>query len=61
MNTNRRTTLLALLTGTVAGLALVAARRGFKGADKLAARLGKPLVTPKVETKTYGYKEINLS
>lgn len=61
MNTNRRTALLALLTGAVAGIALVAARRGFKGADKLAARLGKPLAAPKVETKTYGYKEINLS
>jgi hypothetical protein len=60
MNKDRRTALLALLTGTVAGLALVAARRGFKGADKLAARLGKPMA-PKVETKTYGYKEINLS
>jgi hypothetical protein len=60
MNNDRRTTLKALLLGTMGGLALVAARRGFKGANKLAARLGKPLV-PKVETKTYGYKETKLS
>ncbi|HWI60393.1 MAG TPA: hypothetical protein VNT75_01000 [Symbiobacteriaceae bacterium] len=60
MNKERRTTLLALVTGAAAGLAIVAARRGVKGADKLAARLGRPMA-PKAEAKTYGYKEINLS
>lgn len=60
MNKDRRTTILALLTGALAGAALVAARRGFKGAGKLAARLAPPEQT-KVKSETYGYKEINLS
>ena len=60
MKTDRRTTLKALLTGAVAGLALVAYRKGFKGAGKLALSASKPL-QPKVETKLYGYKEIDLS
>lgn len=61
MNKDRRTTLLALLTGAAAGLAVVAARRGIKGADRLAARLGRPLAQPKPAAKMYGYKEIDLS
>lgn len=60
MNKDRRMTLKALVLGTLGGLAVIAARRGFMGAGKLAAQAGKPLA-PKVETKTYGYKEINLS
>lgn len=60
MNKERRTTILALLSGAVAGLAIVAARKGFKPAGKLAARVGKPL-QPKVEARTYGYKEVDLS
>lgn len=60
MDKGRRTTIAALLTGAVAGLAVVAARKGVPGAHKLATRMVKP-VQPKVETKTYGYKEVNLS
>ena len=60
MDKGRRTTLLALLTGAVAGLAVVAARKGVPGAKKLATRMAKPM-QPKVETKMNGYKEINLS
>lgn len=53
-------TLLALLSGAVAGLAVVAARRGVPGAGRLAATVGRPL-QPTVEAKTYGYKETKLS
>lgn len=60
MNRDRRTTILALLTGVVAGLALVAARRGFPGAGRLATRLRTPM-QPKAEAKLYGYTEIDLS
>lgn len=60
MNEKRRTAILALLTGALAGMALVAARRGVPGADKLAARLAKPMQPP-APAKTYGYKEVNLS
>ncbi len=60
MNQGRRMTLLALLSGALAGLALVAARRGFKGAGRLAARLGKPL-QPQAPAKMYGYREVDIS
>lgn len=59
-NTSRRSAILGLLSGAVAGLALLAARRGFTGAGKWAARLGKP-VAAKAETKYYGYDEVKLS
>ncbi|HYG56706.1 MAG TPA: hypothetical protein VD902_01370 [Symbiobacteriaceae bacterium] len=57
---NRRTTLKALMAGAAAGLALVAYRKGFTGAGKLAVRMGKPL-QPEAKTNMYGYKEIKLS
>ncbi len=60
MKSDRRTAIVALLMGALAGLAAVAARRGFTGAGRVVARLGKPL-QPQAETKTYGYKEIDLS
>ncbi len=60
MNEKRRATLLALLSGAVAGVALVAARRGVPGASKMAARLVKPM-QPQAKTETYGYKEVKLS
>lgn len=60
MNNDRRATLKALVAGAAAGLALVAYRKGFKGAGKLAAKVSRP-VQPKAETKMYGYKEIDLS
>ena len=60
MNEKRRTTILALLTGALAGMALVAARRGLPGAGKLAAKLAKPM-QPQAQAKLYGYKEVNLS
>lgn len=60
MNQDRRTTLLALLTGAIAGLAVIAARRGIPGARKAAATLAKPMM-PQAKAETYGYKEINLS
>lgn len=60
MNAKRRSTILALLTGALAGMALIAARKGVPGATKVAAKLAKPL-QPQVPTKTYGYKEVNLS
>lgn len=60
MNQDRRTTLLALLTGAIAGLALVAARKGIPGARTMATKLAKPMM-PQAKAETYGYKEINLS
>lgn len=60
MNAKRRTTILALLTGALAGMALLAARRGMPGASRLAGRLAKPM-QPQVPVETYGYKEVNLS
>ncbi len=60
MNKDRRTALLALLTGAIAGLAVVAARKGLPGAGKLATKLAKPMM-PQAPAPTYGYKEINLS
>lgn len=60
MNVKRRSTILALLTGALAGMALLAARRGVPGASRLASRLARPLQPP-VPAKSYGYKEVNLS
>lgn len=60
MNETRRTALLALLTGALAGAALIAARKGVPGARGLVTKLAKPM-QPKAEAKTYGYKEVNLS
>jgi len=60
MKSDRRTALLTLLAGALAALAAIAAKRGYTGAGRLAGRLSKPL-QPKVQTKTYGYKEIDLS
>ena len=48
------------MAGAAAGLALVAYRKGFTGAGKLAVRMGKPL-QPEAKTNMYGYKEIKLS
>lgn len=60
MNEKRRTAILALLTGALAGFALVAARRGVPGANRLAAKLAKPL-QPVAPAKLHGYREVNLS
>lgn len=60
MTGDRRMAILALLTGALAGLALIAARRGFPGAQKLAGKLARPM-QPRAKAPTYGYKEINLS
>lgn len=59
MNKDRRMTILALLSGALAGLLLVAARRGFPGAARLAGSM-RPSVGP-AQAKTYGYREIDLS
>lgn len=60
MNKERRQAIFALLTGALAGLMVVAARKGFPGANKMATRLAKPM-QPTVKAETYGYKEIKLS
>ncbi|MFZ5814894.1 MAG: hypothetical protein ACOY93_06280 [Bacillota bacterium] len=60
MNEKRRTTLLALLTGALAGAALIAARRGVPGARHLATNLARR-AQPQAPAKLYGYKEVNLS
>jgi|GEM_PF-2891638 len=60
MKQNRRSAILALLTGAVAGAAMIAARRGLPGASKLATKLAKPL-QPQAKTELYGYNEVKLS
>lgn len=60
MNVDRRTTILALLSGALAGIAIIAARRGVPGAGKIAGRLTRP-IQPKAQAKTHGYREIDLS
>lgn len=60
MDQKKRTTILALLTGALAGMVLMAARRGVPGAKGLAARLLKP-TRAQVKAEMYGYREVNLS
>jgi hypothetical protein len=60
MNQERRMTILALLSGALAALALMAARRGFPLAHRWAARAARP-AQHQAETRYYGYKEVHLS
>lgn len=57
---NRRSAILALLSGAALGMLWFAARRGVPGARGLAARLA-PARTGPVEAKMYGYKEVKTS
>ncbi|MBP2018968.1 hypothetical protein J2Z79_002384 [Symbiobacterium terraclitae] len=60
MKTTRRGSILTLLTGALAALALVAARKGFPGAQAAARRLARPGL-PDAKVEMYGYREVNVS